>query len=178
MIRIAFVGRSREDKTFLAEYLRYTYKFSRKNLNDPLVDFIKKLYYFEPDQRVHWEMRREMYDALYKINPEMWITYYKNRMERSTSDVVCDDARYMNEGIALQEMGFKMVRVTSPLKKNARLRKSLGKSAAPGTLFLNELYSRDFLKDIKVDYSIHNVERESTKRAMDAILEELRRIDN
>lgn len=174
MIRIAFVGKDRASITYIAEYMRYHHKFKKRRLNDPLKAFIKKIHYFEPDKRIHWEYQRELYDAIYKVDNEFWITWYRNAMKTTTANVVCDDARYMNEAKALRDLGFKIVRVTAPPKKNPAIRKSLGRSAAPGTLFLNELYSKDFTKELKVDYSIHRGDNESTKRAMDTILEDIR----
>jgi hypothetical protein len=173
LLKIALVGRSQVGKSFCAEYLRVNHGFERKQMNEPLKEFIKKLYYFDKGKRVSWETQRAMYDAIYKIDNNIWITSMRGRMRTAYKDVVIDDARYMNEVKELIKMDFKVIRVTRP-RNQMKLGKVLGKNADKGTLLLHELYNKDFTTELNVNYTIHNENRESTKQSLDIIIEELR----
>lgn len=172
-IRIAFVGRAKVGRTFCAEYLRRRYNFRRKSMVDPINRFIKQLYFYDRDTRVTWEVKRAFYDSIYKLDNELLINYLVERVKMSDVNIVVDDVRYMNEAKRLKEMGFKIIRVTSPPKGRQRIKFSLGPNASPGTLLLNELYNKDFTSELQVDYSIHNTSYETTRADLDAIMENI-----
>ncbi len=168
-LRIAFVGRAKVGRTFCAEHLRVRHGFKRKSIIDPVNRFIKILYFYDRDTRVTWEVKRSFHDAIYKIDNELLIDYLLARVKMSPLDVVVDDIRYMNEAQKLKEEGFIIIRVTSPVNKS-RTKQALGRTAAPGTLLLNELYNKDFTSALQVDYSVHNVDNDATRAALDHIM--------
>jgi len=172
-IRIAFVGRAKVGRTFCAEYLRTEYGFTRKRLADPIDKFVKTLYFYKAKERMPWETKMKFYDAIYKIDNDLLINYLGGRMDIGIMDTAVDDVRYMNEALRLKELGFIIVRVTRPRGKETHIKKALGKDYAPGTLYLQEMYNKDFTRELGVDYSLHNETRSVTRQALDLIVDDI-----
>jgi hypothetical protein len=170
--RIALVGKIHVDKTFVAEHLRVYHGFERRSMSDPLKIFIKQVYYFHDYKRVPWERRQAMYDALYKIDKEMWVKSMQERVKRAIKPTVIDDVRYLSELKALKEMDFKVIRVLSPKRKRVAMN-TIGKHSAAGTLYLHELYNKDFTQEIEADYNIHHKDRDSTRQQVDLIMADI-----
>lgn len=175
-IRIVFVGKSKAGKTWAADYLRREHKFKKVALNDGLLDVLRKLYYYGSHQRIKWETRLLYYDAFYKIDNNIWVGYMERRLRRTTSDVVIDDPRYINEVTVLKGLGFTVIRLVAPEARRSRRLKAF-KSAADGLLGVHDLYNRDFDSTVGVDYSIYNDTKEGTRLALDKIVENLRKLD-
>src|SRR5258706_9458376 len=149
MLRIALVGRSKEANVWVGQYFYYHYKFQHKRLSDPLEHFIKQSHSYLTGRyrgKVYrWERKLEIYDFIYKIEPEIWVKYMEWRLEKQQKSCVVSDVRYINELEYLRDkLGFTIIRVQSQSKKLANISKSLGHESAPGTLALAELYAKDF----------------------------------
>lgn len=132
------------------------------------------MYYYQPHQRVTWEKRLELYDALYKVDPDIHIGYVERRIANveSTTDVVVPDARYVEEVRRLVDLGFIVIRVTeAPGYKPVRVPGM--KHSAPGTVKLQELYGRANDR-YPVSYSVENAGYEKLRHNIDRIIEQER----
>ena len=169
-LKIAFVGKKAAGKTFAAFYLQKRYKFLRKPLREPLRKFLRTIYYYGDYKRVSWEQELGFYDALYKLDPNIWITHLKRRLNTSTSDIVVEDARYINEVQALKDMGFILIRINAPESLRKR---NIGKSlldAAENSVILAEYFHKDLTSLYRADYTLLNEDKESTRKALDIII--------
>jgi hypothetical protein len=176
-IRIVFVGKNKAGKTWAADYLRLKHNFKKEAFNDGLADILRKLYYYGDHQRIRWEVKIKFYDALYKIDPNIWAGYMERRLRTTTRDVVIDDVRYLNEVAVLKTLGFYVIRISAPEERRRRKLHSY-KTAADGLLAIHDLYNRDFDNSVGVDYSIFNDSKEDTRLILDQIVERLRFLDN
>jgi hypothetical protein len=176
-IRIAFVGKNKSGRTWAADYLRSQHNFKKLSLNEGVDRMVRIFYYYGDHKRVPWERRLLMYDALYKVDPNIWIGYLERRLRTTTRDVIVDDPRYINEISALKDLGFTVIRLTAPETRRRRYLKGI-KNAEPGTLAVHELFNRNFLETAHIDYSIYNETKEGTRKALDDIIEQLRKLDN
>lgn len=166
-MRIAFVGKKAAAKTFCAHYLYKRKAFKRMQLDDGVTRIIRSMYTFRLHKRVTWERRVEMYDALYKLDPNIHIDYLLSKLSITTRDVVVPDVRYLNELEKLIAAGFVIVRVNSPATE---IRIKGIKSAAVGTVKLNEYFGHNF--DVyPVSYSVFVEDRDKAREMLDIILE-------
>jgi hypothetical protein len=92
-------------------------------------------------------------------------------MAVSTIDTVIWDVRYLNELIALKEMGFKICRVTTG-SKPMHLKKYVGK-AESGTVALAMTYDSNYAFKHNVDYSVEWTKYADTKGIMDGLLDRI-----
>jgi len=170
-MRVAFVGKKAAGKTFAARYLATKYNFKHLSLKDPLYDILRKLYYYGEWKRISWEQEIKFYDALYKLDLNIWIGYLERRLRTTTMDVVVDDPRYINEVQALKELGFILIRIDAPEgERRGRIPAHL-QDAAAGSVALAEYFHKDISAAYKTDYSITNTDKESTRKALDIILQ-------
>lgn len=176
-IRIVFVGKSKAGKTWAADYLRQQHNFKKMSFQDGLAETLRKLYYYGSHQRIRWETRLRYYDAFYKVDSNVWAGYLERRLRTTTRDVVVDDPRYLNEVAVLKGLGFKVIRLVAPEKRRRR-RLEAYKWAADGLIAMHDLYSRDFDASVGVDFSIYNDTKESTRKALDSIVERLKKLDS
>jgi hypothetical protein len=176
-IRIVLIGKSKSGRTWAADYIRAKHHFRKMSLGDGVTRIQRILYYYGTFKRVPWERKLEVYDALYKIDPTVWIGYLERKLRTTTANVVVDDPRYLNELSALKELGFTVIRLTAPETRRKRF-SSNTKAASPGLLVLHEMFSRDFLETAGVDYSIYNETKDGTRKALDEIIEKLKKLDN
>lgn len=177
-VRIAFVGKTRAGKTWAADYLRREHGFKKESLNDGLSRILRILYYYDKDyHRISNDTKIIFYDALYKLDNEIWVGYLERRLRTTTRNVVVDDLRYLNEVAVLKRLGFKIIRLVAPEARRNRYIKNL-KSAERGLIALHEVYNKDFNEAAGVDYSIYNDTKEGTRLALDSILAELIALDN
>ena len=176
-IRIAFIGRVKSGRTWAADYLRSQHNFKKESLGDGVTRILRILYYYGSHKQIPWETKLLVYDALYKIDPDIWIGYMERKLRTTTRDVVIDDARYINEITALKDLGFTVIRITAPETRRKRHLKGV-KGASPGILTVHELFNRSFLEIAGVDYSIYNETKDGTRKALDEIVESLRKVDN
>jgi hypothetical protein len=169
-LKIAFIGKKAVGKSFAADYLVKNRTFKRMRLEDGITKFIRYMYAYRPHQRVKWETRYEMYNALYKIDNEIFIDYLLRKLETVTMDVVVDDAKYLNEVDKLKKAGFIIVRISSP---RGVTRFPGAKTASSGYLSMYEYFGTNF-DYISVDYSIMNENRDKTKLMLDRIVDKER----
>lgn len=172
-IRVAFVGKSKVGVTFCARYLVTHHGFKKLSLQDGVRRMLKRLYYYGTYKRLTWEFRYRVYDALYKIDPNVWINYLEVRLKNTPTDVVVEDVRYMNELDRLKLAGFTIVRITAPEKRRINYIRGILDSDA-GTVILNEWFNKDFA--YQVDYSIYNETKEGTRKALDDLVERLKKV--
>ena len=168
-IRIALVGKKMSGKTFAAHYLFKHHNFKTMKLQDGVAKVIKWFYKYRSHQRISWEKKLVFYDALYQLDNDIHVDYLLRRLaHESTRDVIVDDVRYINEVEKLKKAGFLIVRVSMPDNKRNRL---VGiKSAAPGSVKLNEYYGRTFEK-YSTDYSLINENQDALYRLLDSLVE-------
>lgn len=176
-IRIVLVGKSKAGRTWAADYVRVHHHFRKMSLGEGVTRIHRILYYYGTFKRVPWEQKLEVYDALYKIDPTIWIGYLERKLSTTTSNVIVDDPRYLNEVSALKALGFTVIRITAPETRRRRFVKNV-KAAAPGLLVLHEMFSHDFLETAGVDYSIYNETKDGTRKALDEIISSLKKLDN
>jgi hypothetical protein len=176
VIKIAFVGKKASGKTFSAFYLSTQYGFKKIRMDDGVSKAMRFFYMYGKHARPSWERKLDIYDALYKIDPTIHINYMLRRLERTTSDVVIEDARYISELQVLKEHGFVIVRIAAPAD---RLRKISGsvRNAAAGTIVLQEYFNEDKTAGYSTDFSIYNNTREGTRKSLDHLVDTLRNKD-
>lgn len=173
-MRIALVGKKAAGKSFVAFYLKQKYSFKRMKLQDGTDKIIKILYGIQKMKRPSWEQRLYIYDALYKVDPNIHINYLLSRLATTTmQNVVVEDVRYINELEALAKNGFVIVRITSTDEdRKRRIAKGITKVAA-GSIKLTEYFNTDPSRAYKVDYNILNTTRDSTRASVNKLMEQL-----
>lgn len=171
-IRIAFVGKPASGQITAADHLKKKYNFKRVRMIDGINRLCKMFYYKKGYERTPWEKRRSMYDALYKIDPNIFIGWIKFKMRTTTFNVVIDDAKYINEVQGLKEAGFTIVRINTNTKYRAKsIGRYLGKDIIPGTVTITEYFNKDATEILQVDYSIyHDGDRNSLRRSIDELM--------
>lgn len=170
-IRLAFVGKPNSGQTSAAVYLKQRHGFKRIRMMQGVTRILKILYWYKKYERPTWEKKRAVYDALYKIDNDIWITYVKHRLQKTTQPIVIDDAKFVNEVKQLKELGFIIIRINSSLKhRTSSIGRHLGKNIVPGTVVLTEYFSKDATEILQVDYSIYN---DGTLAGLHATLDEL-----
>lgn len=172
MIKIALIGKKAAGKTFAAFYLKQRYKFKKMRMDDGVTKAMRSFYTYGKHQRASWERRLEIYDALYKVDPSIHIDYMLFKLETTTIDVVIEDVRYTDELQKLKAAGFTIVRIAAPDNRRTRI---VGmKSAAAGTLVLQEYFNEDKTKGYSADFSIYNNTRDGTRRSLDNLIDTMR----
>jgi len=170
-IRIAFVGKPAAGQASAANYLKTKRGFKRVRFIDAVTRICRLLYFPHKYERIDWEKRRAIYDALYKIDPNVFINWIKFKMSLSTWDIVIDDAKYINEVQGLKELGFTIIRINSSTKHRAMsIGRYLGKNILPGTVTLTEFFNKDASEILQVDYSIYH---DGNLKNLGATLDEL-----
>lgn len=166
-LRIAFVGMNDRAQTACAEYISHKYLFKRVNMDEGLRYFLTKMYGYKSHRKVTIKERRAFYDSIYKIDPEIFISHIKLRVKLSEKDLVIFDVRYLNEMKALQELGFKIVRVTAPTRPHVGVYVN---STIPGTVALASMYDKSFAFKNNVEYSVHFTGRLGLPATIDPLL--------
>lgn len=179
MLRIALVGKSKRANVWVGNYLKEKYKFEHKRLGEPVEKFVQQTHWYLGVGRgkaFPWERKLEIYDFLYKMEPEIWVKHMEWRLEKQRKPVVVSDVRYINELLYLREMDFKIIRVQAINKSLPRISKALGKESAPGTLALAELYAKDFTTTVAADFTMtwSTNKRDEARASVNNILDQLR----
>lgn len=171
-LRLAFVGKPNSGQTTCAVYLKKYKGFKRIRMMQGVTRICKMLYWYKKYERPSWEKRRAIYDALYKTDPNIWISYVAHRLETTTEPVVIDDAKFVNEVLKLKELGFIIIRVNTSLKHRTKsIGRFLGKDVIPGTVVMTEYFNRDPTEALKIDYSIyHDGNNDNLRRTVDELL--------
>ena len=170
-LKLGLVGKGQSGKSFVATELRDKHGFDKMSLQDPAKSIARRLWVYGKGQRVSWERRYRIYDAMYKIDSDVWVRYLLNRIPKTPRNIVVDDIRYVNELQMLRESGFIIIRVTRP--EDGRKRHIKLMDAAPGTLVLQEWFNKDFTSLIRADYTIDNYSRNGTKESIAKLVEKL-----
>lgn len=169
-MKIALVGKKAAGKSLVSLHLKKVYKFKQMPLAYGVDRIYRTLFYTEAYKRVPWEYKREIYDALYDVDPEIWMHFLEKRLKTTVNpNVVVDDPRYVNEVLRLKELGFFIVRVETPDSKQRHISKGLS-GARQGSVVVHEYFNGSAYK---VDYSISNETRVGTKKATDILISEL-----
>jgi hypothetical protein len=166
-IKIAFVGKHQSGKTYAAHYLYKKHGFKTVKLQDGVSKVLKWFYKYRPHERINWEKRLAFYDALYMLDNDIHVDYLLRRLETSTTDIVVDDVRYINEVQKLREAGFLIIRISMSTNNKVKLKGI--QTAAMGTVKLNEYFNRKF-DAYSTDYSIINENKDSLYRLLDSII--------
>ena len=173
-MKIALVGKKKAGRTFIAQYLKNKYKYKKWALNDGVSRIYKLLYDWHNWEQVPWETKMEVYDFFYAKDNDVWVKFLSRRLEKTESNIVIDDVRYINEVKYLQKLGFIIIRVTAPEDRRIpHISKQLGPRASTGTVVLNEYFNVDKTESYQVDYSIHNITRDDTRLAVDNLIKNL-----
>lgn len=171
MANIALIGKKQAGKTFAAFYLHTAYGYKKLRMDDGVTKAMRYFYMYRKNERPSWLKRIELYDALYKVDPNIHINYMMHRLSTTTNEVVIDDVRYISELQVLKQHGFTILRIASPDRKKIRI---VGqKSAAPGTLQLQEYFRTETI-GYSADFSIFNDTRDGTRRSLDNLVDTLR----
>lgn len=168
-MRIALVGTKQAPRTTVARQLERAHQFKVVGMLDAVERVYRLFYYGERWGRVPWEKSIKIYDALYTIDPEIWIQYMEKRLQTTTRDVVIPDVRYVAELDRLRDLGFLVVRVKqieeNPTARPARALMDAGK----GTVIINEYYGR-----IPVDLAITYESFQNMKIVVEHMMENLK----
>jgi len=174
MLKIALIGKRQDPRTSAAFYLKRQHGFKKLRMDDGVSKTMRFFYLYRKNERPKWERRMEIYDALYKIDPNIHIDYMMWRLSTTTNDVVIEDTRYVGELQVLKEAGFKIVRITSPEKlPNFKMIKK----AASGTLKLQEYFNAPETVGYSADYSVFYDKSESSRKNLTDIVDILRKND-
>ena len=169
-INIAFIGLNDRAQTTCAEYLKHTHGFKRMDMDDGVKYFMRQMYDLNGWSNIKRADRRAFYDAIYKVDPNIFISHITSRVKKSLNDIVISDVRYVNELDALLELDFKIVRVTTPAKPKIGV---YVKGAAAGTTALSSLYDKKFAVKYDVQYSLQFTKKSDLPNVLDPLLEQI-----
>src|SRR6185295_19256919 len=156
-LRLAFVGKPNSGQTSCAVYLKRSHGFKRIRLMQGVARIAKVLYFHKNYERIPWAKKRAIYDALYKVDKNIWIGYVENRLSNTTEPIVIDDAKFLNEVMKLKELGFIIIRVNTSMKNRAKaVGRFLGPDIIPGSVAMIEYFNKDPTEALQVDYSIYH----------------------
>lgn len=170
--KIALVGKNKEIRVFVSRYLKDKYNYKILGMDDYLDQISRKLYYLSKDRNIKWEQRLRMYDAWQKIDPDIWVNHIIRRVRDSTMSIVVPDVRYLNEVKRLEDEGFLFIRILVP-STQVKYIKSLSMDTNPGAALYYEWFASDADTYVKAKYSIYIENRESGRRAIDRVMENL-----
>jgi hypothetical protein len=148
-MRVVLVGTKQTPRTAVARELERAYKFKVVGMLDAVERIYRIIYFNNKWNRVRWEKTVKIYDALYEVDPEIWIQYMERRLSTSTQDIVIPDVRYVAELDRLRNLGFTVVRVR---EEGGTSVPHPGKSlldAGEGTVIVHEYYGK-----LPVDFGI------------------------
>lgn len=170
-INIAFIGTRHEAQVACAEYLRKTYNFKRLNMEKPLDRFLRTAYWYKVKQNANWGKKIDFYDAIYKVDPEIFIKYSMGVMKISEADTVIWNVRYINEMKALQDIGFKICRINIP-NRRVQINK-YSRKAATGSVPVALQFDSNFSINHNTDYSVTWSKMNDTGPIMESFLERI-----
>lgn len=173
-MRIVLVGKTVKSISAANTYLTKNHRFKGWGLDDPLDEFIKKIYYFHNFAKIRWEQRLRFYDALYKVDPDIWVKYLSGRLAKSDSNIVVQNARYISEVKYLQNLGFTVVRIVTNNPRGNMGHTVL--DAAPGTVVLNEYFNSSTSGGYRVDYSVQGDTKNGIEMGLDSVVEKLKNL--
>ncbi len=175
VLKIVLVGKPNSGQRETAVHLKRKHGFKRLKLMDGVIRLCRFLYNYKRYERTPWVKQRDIYDALYTIDPNIWTTYLFHRLSTTTSSVIVEDVKFINELEQLQKAGFITVRlISSDEKKRAdSIGRYFGQKIIPGSVVMSEYFNRDISRGIKVDYNIHYTTRESLYRTLDDLIASL-----
>lgn len=172
-INIAFVGINHEAQIACAEYLKLWHGFKRMSMDEPLKKLVRANHDFKRWASVPWGTRIELYDAVYKVFPDLFIENINFRLDRTEVDTVIWDVRYMAEMKALKDRGFNIVRINTG-SKPVHLKKYV-RNAEKGTTAVAMTYDSNLAFQQNVDYSIFWSRNKglTTAAAVDPVLQRM-----
>jgi len=116
-IRIALSGRMGSGKTHFAEKLLESYGGVRLSFAAPIKELYskyseKRMLGDDPCEKRHFS--QTVGEGIRLLDSEFWVGLMLERLEGEDESVFVDDVRYPNEVRALEEEGFKVIRIVSP----------------------------------------------------------------
>lgn len=173
MIRILLVGKRKQTVVWASIYLKDRHKFTRLRMLDGVKRIVKVVYgpirYYD----FPWEKRFNVYNAIYRSDPEAWIKFMERRIRKLNRNVVVDDPHYVNEVIRFQQLGFVVVRIEVATTLKPTIGRSLLDSEA-GTVLLQEYFGNNLA--YRADYTISVHDRKGLYQAIDELM--LKLVDN
>lgn len=140
-------------------------------MDDALIRFMRTTYDLKKYQKLTFRTRLEFYDAVYGVDPEFFIEHVKSRLKKTTADIVIPDVRYINEMEALQELGFIITRVTTPVKHLPV--GFFSNTAKEGSLAVAMAYDKNFAVNHNANFSVNWSKKSDTEGIMTAFLERI-----
>lgn len=172
-LRVVLIGRSNKAITPIARKLQRPHSFKYMAFMDGVRKIDDIIYGGKKYKRLNWEKKIRIYDELYKVDSNIWITYLKQKLDVTTRDVVIPDVRYLNELEQLRNMGFIVVRVTTDRISKEHLTHKV-MNAAPGTIIVADWYDANFSDKVRADYSIHYTDIASAEVSVADLVAKLR----
>ena len=157
--------------TSCAQYLAYKHRFKRLNMDDALKRFLRTSYWYKFMENVSFNKSMAFYDAIYKVDNEIFIKYIEGRLNLTEVDVVIPSVRYINEMKALQDMGFIICRVTHKSQPVNITR--YAKTAVEGSVPVALEYDRSFAVRHNAQYSIDWTSQGSVGTIIEPFLERI-----
>lgn len=151
--RVAVIGKNRKMVSSVGSRFKNGHGYRRLSMNAYLNRMVRQLYGIQEAKQMGFELKQQLYDAWYKIDPEIWIQRIKRIVEacEPTTNIIVPDVRYMNELQILKELDFTLVRVTS-VPSTALSIVGLGMNTNPGAILYYEHFSP---QSIQCKYSVH-----------------------
>lgn len=171
-VKIALISGTLQPLSSISRFLRVNRGFKHMRLDDALTTYLRTVYGRSFYRHMNYVKRIAFYDELYKLDNNIHINHLLGRFSTTARDIVISDIRYVNELLALQNIGFTIVRLTTTRTKFRGISiKGLGHSTA-GTIALQEAYGK--LEPYSVPYSIMYEDRTRAFELVDRIIEKER----
>lgn len=170
-MKIALIGRDKNTRALAALHLSRAHGFKRFKFDDGVRTLIMKLYSIKHWRRVPYIKQMEIYDTLYKLDPNIWIGYLESRWKsiNTPPHIVVPDAKYINEALRLKELGFSIVRVSTTQKIKLRVQ-----GTAKDRILIAEHYDKNFDSTLKVDFSVYGDSLKTLQKGLDEVVEQLK----
>lgn len=153
-MRVVLIGNSQTLRTRTSQYLVKNHGFKSKRMAEDLYSFIGKMIGREKyNYKIKWESLITFYDAIYKVDPTLWVGHMEKRLRMSSDDsnIVIDDARFVSEVQKLRELGCVIVRIQLNQASVQHLYKNVGKLS--GTAIIDEWFGEKSPADITIEMS-------------------------
>lgn len=176
LIKIAFYGPAGSGKTWCANYVHDHYHFRKIAFAGKLKEIAKDLFNVRGKNGSDRKTLQDIGQKMREIRSSVWIDYlldtaktYEGEHYSDHPGFVLDDLRYVNEGIALRDAGFTLIRCHVPQDTLEQRRRAL----YPDTPALSYYHaSESEWEQIVPDYEVESTDN-SAKDVIQKIVREI-----
>lgn len=166
-IKVVLVGTDSISRQRITRVLQIFHGFK----NIAMIDGVNKIIhdmYDTPTNTIHPTVKFAIYNALYAIDKDIFLTYASRFVARTEKNVVISDPHYVHEVEELAKQGFIIIRVV-PVGKQRKNANYIN-SAKPGTVALYEWFTSGqgykAWYSIPYDYENKDVNTEAINKMM------------